>query len=126
MYPTPYQRIIALRKCLQIKNPLDISEEALHVKCNIKILSKRRDIQLLSLIHKWSRDISNVVPPERQRTRGDSKIKLKVDRPRLTAYRKSPLYRGKILWDVLDQNIQKIDKAVTFRKKVAKINFIVD
>ena len=114
-----------LRKCLGIKNPLDITEEALHTAAEMDTLSRRRDVQLIVHTHKLSKKPEYVVHSATNRTRGDMKIHLKVNRPRLTTYKKSPLYRGMLLWDVLDPKVQQIPGRAQFKNNIKKLNFVI-
>ena len=49
----------------------------------------------------------NLVVPVRV-LRGNDKVQLTIRRPHGALYPKSPLFRGKTLWDNLDGSIQKL------------------
>ena len=59
--------------------------------------------------------------PSLQRTRGDSKKRVKLQRPKREKYRRSPLYRGSQLWDELSQADQQIESIHTFKTRLKKI-----
>ena len=42
---------------------------------------------------------------------------------KLTSYKKSPLYRGMLLWDMLDHSVQRLEKTSIFKGKAAKTDF---
>ena len=94
-----------LRSCMGIKDPRDISRNDLHVLCTCKKLYDRRCRSLLGLMYKFSQHVDNVVVPPRV-LRGNDKVKLKVSRPKANLYRKSPLYRGHLVWNKLDASVQ--------------------
>ena len=112
-----------LRKCLQIGNPRDITRDALHLQCKVQTLIKRRDTQLLMHIYKLSKSVDNLVIRDRVRTRGDSKVKFKTRRVKLQVIKKSPLYRGLILWDSLEHTVQKLATRQAFKTCIVKIDF---
>ena len=114
-----------LRDCIGIRNPRDITREELHRTCKVDTLSRRRDISLLMLMFKLSKDPENLVENTRQRTRGDLKVKIKCPRTKLQLIKKSPLYRGLILWDSLDHDVQKLQTNVSFKRAINKIDFAI-
>ena len=65
-----------LRVCLGIRDPRDISTDALHVLCSIVRLNERRRTHLLSLIFRLSKNADNVVVPVRA-PRGNAKVRLR-------------------------------------------------
>ena len=106
-----------LRCALKITDPQDISIEDLHTTCKAGLLQHRRDCHLLAIMYKMSRDDDNVVVPVRV-LRNNSNIKLKVSRPKKEIYRTSPLYRGKLLWDELNESTQHALSIDIFKSKL--------
>ena len=102
-----------LRACEQIRDPRDAHVNDLHTRNHVVPLQVTRDRQLLCLMHKWSKDHTNVVVPPRL-LRGNNKIRLKHMRVKKDIYSKSPLYRGVPLWNDLDPNTQSIEKTAAF------------
>ena len=97
-----------LRACIGIQDPQMISRPDLHTLCDCSMLDVRRKCNLLSRMYHLSRDVDNTVVPVRD-LRGNSKIKIKVQRPKCALYKHSPLYRGHVEWCKLDAEDQKID-----------------
>ena len=81
--------------------------DALHVRSNVTKLRVTQERQLVSLLHKLSRNPENVIIPPRI-LRGNDKVKLKLERAKTDIYEKSPLYRGRPLWDTLPSKVQKL------------------
>ena len=70
---------------------------------------------MLAIMYKMSRDDDNVVVPVRVLR---NNIKLKVSRPKKEIYRTSPLYRGKLLWDELNESTQHALSIDLFKSKL--------
>ena len=70
-------------------------------------------------MYKLTRNPDNLVVPRRV-LRGNSKIELKVQRPKGKLYRKSSKYRGFLVWNKLDCDVQKTDLYSCFVNKVKK------
>ena len=96
-----------LRACEGIIDPRGIDVDALHVRSNVTKLRVTQERQLVSLLHKLSRNPENVIIPPRI-LRGNDKVKLKLERAKTDIYEKSPLYRGRPLWDTLPSKVQKL------------------
>ena len=90
-----------LRACYGIRDPRDINVDALHQNSGLERLVTRRNIQILTRMYAHSQNDDNVVQPARV-LRANSKVKLKINRPKKDIYSNSPLYRGIRLWDRLD------------------------
>ena len=106
-----------LRCILRVKNPLDKSRALLHKESGCNWLHERRRKSLLNLMYVYSRDSENVVKPVRV-LRGNDKVKLVVRRAHGDLYARSPLYRGRGLWDKLDGKVQKAKDKLTFNNKL--------
>ena len=65
------------------------------------------------MIHKFAADPNNITVPVCVLC-NNNKHKLKLQRPKGQLYRDSPLYKGMILWDKLDPDIQCIDNHDAF------------
>ena len=79
--------------------------DQLHENCEIEWLIDRRESSLLALMYKRAQNVNFTVRPPRE-LRSSNKIKLKVNRPHCEVYRKSPLFRGAMLWDELESTQQ--------------------
>ena len=77
---------------------LDPSTNTMHRKCNVERLAPRRKRHLAALIYKVAQDPRNRIL-QRNRTRSDKKVKLRVERPTQEKYKKGPLYLGMQLCD---------------------------
>ena len=110
-----------LRTCLHVR-PLDLSTNKLHRKCKIERLAPRRKRHLAALMYKVSQDPRNRIL-QRNRTRSDKKVKLKVERPKREKYKKGPLYRGMLLWDQIPHDIQHCDSSHIFKTRISSIKF---
>ena len=89
-------------------------------KCKVERLEPCRKRHSASLIYKVAQDPNNRVL-QRNRTRSDKKVKLKVEQPKREKYRKGPLYRGMELWDQIPHDIQKSDSVHILKAKIARI-----
>ena len=67
-------------------------------------------------MYKYGQGEANIAPT-RRRTRGDMKIRFRVERPKREKYRTSPLYRGMLEWNELDEDVQKSPDIIIFKKK---------
>ena len=94
-----------LRICERIRSAQDIDLDLLHARCKIEWLVDRCNTSLLSIMYKRANNVDLTVEPPRE-LRSSSKIKLKVERPKPEIFRKSPLYRGSMLWDELTADKQ--------------------
>ena len=106
-----------LRICLQ-KKIGQMSTNNLHKKCKVDRLAIRRKKQLVCLMYRHSQDRENLAARPNRRTRGDLKVKLKVERPKRSKYRTGPLYRGMQAWDELPLHIQELPDVAQFKNKV--------
>ena len=113
----------ALRNCLRIRNPRDITQEELHERCKMPKLTMRRDCQLLLHMHKLSKVDNNIVISENPRTRAENKVRFKAMRSKLQVIKKSPLHRGIVLWNSLDLDVQKIECRHKFKTAIENIDF---
>ena len=85
----------------------------LHAECTLLGLEQRRRKQLLRLMYLHSKDESNIKQPARL-TREASKIVFKIPSRCTDKYMRSPFYKGNILWNQLDVNVQKICNVTKF------------
>ena len=108
-----------LRICTRSK-VIDISINQLHKTCKVARLETRRKKQLACLMYRHTTNPENCVI-QRNRTRSDKKVKMKVERPHREKYRKGPLYRGMLIWDELDCYIQDAETVDQFKTKIASI-----
>ena len=95
-----------LRICECIRDPRGINIDALHTRNKIPKLLPDRNRELLKHHHKLFRDAVNVITPANKR--GSHKVKLKVPCSKKAVFDRSPLYRGKSLWDELAPETQRL------------------
>ena len=74
-------------------------------------------------MHKLSKVEENIIVSENPRTRAENKILFKQVRSKLHLVKKSPMYRGAILWNSLDKATQAIDSRDMFKKAIEDIDF---
>ena len=89
----------------------------LHSTNNVPILETRRKHQLVQQMWKLARK-GHATQNPRGRTRGDLKLKFRERIPKSAFYQKSPYYRGTILWNDLDHEVQKIEQKDAFKQKI--------
>ena len=106
-----------LRICLK-KRIGQMSTNKLHKKCKVERLDIRRKRQLACLMYRHSQVKGNLASKPNMRTRGDLKVKLKVERPKRSKYRSSPLYRGMQVWDELPLHLQELPDVAQFKTKL--------
>ena len=111
-----------LRICL-LSDVRDKSVEALHLECGVQMLSRRRDEMHLVYMYKcaatgrYLKDNSNV-----RVTRTYNKKKFDVKRPIRDFFKRSPLYRGSKMWDLLDEWYQESDQKMKFKMRIRQID----
>ena len=104
----------------QIVVPID-----LHVRCagecagRIKKLEQRRRKQLLRLMHLHSRVELNMKKPIRT-TRAVTKMVFKTASKCSGKYLNSPFYKGTLLWDKLDNDLQRMNNVKQFLQELKK------
>ena len=99
-----------LRLCLDVNNPVDMSTIRLHEISRINMLNSRRDVQLLNVM--FSLKLDNKYKKESVRvTRNAERYVFDTDIVHKDIYANSPYYKGVVLWNGLDLDIQdKVDK----------------
>ena len=111
----------ALRICLNEKRDIlpeqRATTEYLHQKYKCDYLDKRSDCLLLSMMFKLSKNRSDVLV-KNPRTRSDLKIKFKLRKPKTTMYKRSAMYRGKMLWNKLSRDKQNITDKMDFKRMI--------
>ena len=68
-------------------------------------------------MYNMSRNPENVVPAP-WRLRNHRKIRLKIQNPKTAIYLFSPIYRGKALWDELEDTQQNKPSLESFKKSL--------
>ena len=106
-----------LRCCLGIVDPRLIRTDALHTSCECDRLAYRRRRSVLSLMYKHSKRADNLIVPNRV-LRSNTLLKFKLQRPKGELYRKSPLYRGSLIWNTLDPECQHAATINVFMSKI--------
>ena len=108
-----------LRICVR-KKIGEMTTNQLHKKCNVERLDPRRRKHLACLMYRHASVEGNCII-QNNRTRADSKRKLKVERPKREKYRRGPLYRGMQIWSELDSDLQKQESVHQFKAKLQKV-----
>ena len=109
----------ALRCCSNVRVNDRISKIELHKKAKISSLEQRRCVQLLLLMYKLSRKVGNRAVGIRM-TRQQEKYLFRIDSKIGTKYSHSPYYKGTILWNELDKDVQFSDSPALFKQHVKK------
>ena len=105
----------ALRLCLDIINPQDISTEDLHKSVNLMTLDNRRELHLMNLMHKY-REPRPWLHENALNTRNADKKAFATEVPNLSVYSNSPFYTGSKLWNDLPKFIQSLETKANFQK----------
>ena len=111
----------AIRTCLSYNRIDHITIDRMHNEMGLISLEQRRSIQLLKLMYARSKKVECLKMPVRT-LRGNCKIKFKLMSKCSGKYMNSPLYRGSILWDQLEESIQKSCTITKFTKSVCHKN----
>ena len=83
-------------------------------------LEQRRRKQLLRLMYLHSKDEANIKKPICV-TRADTKLTFKTATKCTTKYLDSPFYKGTVLWNLLDMELQWSNNVIVFMKGVNKL-----
>ena len=97
-----------------------IRVDQLHSECRIIGLEQRRRKQLLRLMYLHSRFEVNMKKPLRI-TRAVSKLVFKTASKCTTKYLNSPFYKGTLLWDKLDKDLQRVNNVKQFLRELNKL-----
>ena len=109
----------ALRMCLDVRDPREISVDALHDQCKICKLMVRRELALLGLMFDLRKDTDLTVVSD-VNTRQADKIVFGNEIVHYNAYRQSPYYIGTLLWNRLTE-LQKSRTKLVFKNEVKKL-----
>ena len=90
--------------------------EGLHDRAEAPMLNLRRDELLVTMMYKRSKKVTSVT--KIRSTRSDGKFVFPCKRPRTAMYRKSPFYRGTLLWDKLPPKYSKLKKKNSSKLKL--------
>ena len=110
----------ALRMCLDIYDPREVSVLALHNQCNISRLNVRRELLLLGLMFDLSKD-PNLISLPGANTRQAEKITFNTDIVHLEIYRRSPFYVGTLLWNRLSAELHRQDRNVAYKNEIRRL-----
>ena len=97
----------ALRRCKRYFLRDHVRIENLHSECKILGLEQRRRKQLLRLMYLYNKKDSQVKRPVRP-TRAVSKVVFTIPAKCTGKYMNSPFYKGTLLWNMFDAELQKI------------------
>ena len=103
-----------LRCVLKVKKGQE-STQNIHKLCEAPMQDKRRKELLVSMMYRKHR--KNPPKQTRSRTRNDCKSNFEVPKPKLTLRKKSPLYRGKMLWNKLPSEVQLAETKESFKAR---------
>ena len=112
----------ALRRIEYCVDPTERkSYDVLQKEFNIEPLSLRRKRNLVNIVHKISKDESNLnVERPNMDLRSKAKVKLKNGFTSNTKVYNSPLYRGMRLWDQLPPELQKEGNNIKFKNDLKR------
>ena len=110
----------ALRLCKRYYLRDHVRIEYLHEQCNILGLEQRRRKQLLRLMYLYSKNDANIKKPVRP-TRAMSKIVFTTPSKCTGKYMTSPFYKGTLLWNSLDIDIQRSYNVYKFTGSLKKL-----
>ena len=105
----------ALRICLNIVNPRDITTEDLHDLASLMPLDDRRELHLMNHMHKYKEHgpwLHETVPS----TRKAEKINFDTEIPILSVYSDSPYYVRAKIWNDLPSKLQSQETKANFQK----------
>ena len=118
-----------LRVCLQVRLRFNVIR--LHEDSGIDFVGVKHDLQLLLLLHKYvysgNVDFNNkglqlqAAPAVGMRTRSVNTGLLVYPQSKKTGFRKSPLYRGVVLWNSLPPACRTCEDTTTFKRLVKTI-----
>ena len=110
----------ALRLCKGYRLLERIRIDRIHLECKILGLEQRRRKQLLRLMYLHSRVEENMKKPVRI-TRAVLKLVFKTASKCSTRYLNSPFYKGTLLWNGLDKDLQRVSNVKQFLKELKKL-----
>ena len=116
-----------LRTCINTANRVHSVEE-LHTKSSMPMLARRRDELLVTLMRKYYGKSSEALAErgldrqESRNTRASSKKLFALGRPNTEGYRKSPEYRGKMLWNVQLDWLKESTTKAQFKRNLKKVH----
>ena len=94
--------------------------DRLHNECKILGLEQRRRKQLLRLMYLHSRMEKNIKKPVRA-TRAMAKVTFKTATRCTGKYLNSPFFKGTILWDRIDRELQSVNTVRQFKLGLKKL-----
>ena len=113
-----------LRTCYRY-NREHLSIIEMHNESGVPYLKRRREELLLTLMYKHSRKPDYVDLRRGERvTRSENKIKFLVKQPKLAGYKKSPLYRGAHLWNLLGDWYHHTECKQLFKTRIQRLDNI--
>ena len=107
--------------CFDLKKRKDIG--VLQDEYNIETLSIRRKRNLLKIIYKESKNMTNRnLRRPHMELRSTAKVKMKQNFTSITKVYMSPFYRGLRLWDELSTDLQKESDFIRFKSEIGKLD----
>ena len=108
--------------CFEKESRKDL--DVLQKDFNIETLSLRRKRNLVKIVHKTSKDTSNIDTSRPNiDLRSGPKVNLKNKFMALTKVYNSPLYRGIRLWDQLPAHLQKEENNIKFKSAINRFKW---
>ena len=109
----------ALRMCKRYRLLDRIEIDRLHHECTIIGLEQRRRIQLLRLMYLHSTVEGNIKVPQRV-TRNNTKLVFNTATRCTGKYLNSPFYKGTVLWNSLDVELQRANNVNFYMRDIKK------
>ena len=113
----------ALRLCMRYRLLDRVQIDRLHFECKIIELEQRRRKQLLRLMYINSQNIDNIKIHVRI-TRTAEKLVFKKATKCTGKFINSPFYKGTLLWDKLDRDVQYVNTLERFMKELKKLYIV--
>ena len=108
-----------IRTCLLYNRIEHITIDRLHFEMRLVSLEQRRQVQCLVLMYRLSKK-EMYIKRTNVNTRGNVKIKFKLMTRCSGKYLGSPLYRGSLLWDKLEKEIQNLPSVKQYTNVLIK------
>ena len=107
----------ALRICLRYRLADRVRVEVLHSDANLQSVEQRSIFQLLKLMFDYSKNGNNLKLPIRL-TRAATKVVFKKPARCTHKFLNSPFYKGTLIWDDLDYNVQRAETLKEFVRQI--------
>ena len=92
----------------------------MHREGSLVSLEQRRKVQMLGLMYVY-KNFVNVERIFAKNTRQGNRYNFRVENYQSSKYKKSPYFKGSVLWDTLSNDVISIPTLVTFKDKLKRI-----